>query len=377
MKFLLWLPALMLGLKSMGQARLVPAFPALPPLEKPVLLVCTPAPPGLWLVGEQRGLIYALEDKAGVSNRSVWLNLTREVSQTGWETGLLGLAFHPRFAENRLIYLSLTRGEGRDLVSRIVEMEVSDLKNGTPRPGRTRVLVEVPQPYENHNGGAIVFGPDGYLYFSLGDGGSANDPHNYSQRKDNWYGKVFRIDVDRREEGKPYGIPPGNPFRHEKGSLPEIFAWGLRNVWQMQFDTRKGTLWAGDVGQNDREEIDTLAAGKNYGWRVWEGKNKVRKNERAEGATPPVLEYSQKNGDKSVTGGLVYRGSRYSQWDGWYLYGDFMTGRIWGYDVKNAKNHLLADRRKVPLQVSCFALSPSGEVLLCDYNEGVIYSLQP
>jgi len=215
------------------------------------------------------------------------------------------------------------------------------------------------------------------LYFSWGDGGSGGDPKNNSQYLNTLLGKIHRINIDKEENGLPYAIPADNPFKGKTGARSEIFAYGLRNVWQMQFDPATGKLWAGDVGQNAFEEIDIVESGKNYGWRSYEATTVFASADpKPENAVPPVFNYSQKNGDKSITGGFVYHGP-FEGWKDKYIYGDFITGRLWLFDPKGNTNILLVDRKSPPVQVSCFSQTQSGGVLVVSYSDGVVYRLSP
>ncbi|HOY96776.1 MAG TPA: PQQ-dependent sugar dehydrogenase, partial [Catalimonadaceae bacterium] len=316
-------------LQLQAQASFEPYWKSMAPFENPVGIVKAPGFDSDFFIVEQRGNVYRLEDNRASVKRSLFLDLTALVSQQGFETGLLGLAFHPKFSENRKFYVSYSKGQSKELVSHIVEMQLSDLSKWKVDPTKNRELISVSQPWENHNGGSILFGPDGYLYISWGDGGSGGDPNNNGQNLNVLLGKMLRIDVDRQEKGLPYAIPTDNPFRNNPKARPEIFAYGLRNVWQMQFDSKTGKLWGGDVGQNAVEEIDIIESGKNYGWRYYEAETVFKPTDpKPSNATPPVVSYSQKYGDKSVTGGFVYHGP-ITEWNDGYLYGDFITGRIW------------------------------------------------
>jgi hypothetical protein len=257
------------------------------------------------------------------------------------ERGLLGLAFHPRYSENGFFFVDYTNTAGDTVIARY--RVSSNPAVADPSSGVT--LSTIPQPFANHNGGQLGFGPDGYLYIGMGDGGSANDPFCNGQRDESLLGKILRIDVDANAGSSPfYGIPPDNPFAAPGGARDEIWAKGLRNPWRFSFDRSTGDLFIGDVGQGAREEIDFQAAGtpggRNYGWKVMEG---TRCGDGgASGCAAgvpacnspvyvlPILEYSHSGGDCSVTGGYVYRGRRFPRLVGTYLYGDYCTGKIWG-----------------------------------------------
>lgn len=247
---------------------------------------------------------------------------------TGGEQGLLGLAFHPRYAQNGRFYVNYT-DRGGD--TRVVEYRRGS--SGRADPSSARVLLTVDQPYENHNGGHLAFGPDGFLYIGMGDGGSGGDPHGNGQRLDTLLGKLLRIDVDSRTGDLPYGIPADNPFRGGAGRA-EIYSYGLRNPWRFSFDRTRGDLWIGDVGQGSIEEIDFrrrgAGRGANFGWNAFEGRARFSGGGALRGSAhvPPVAQYTHAKGC-SVTGGYVYRGTRVPALRGRYVYADYCTGRVW------------------------------------------------
>jgi glucose/arabinose dehydrogenase len=249
-----------------------------------------------------------------------YLDISDRVGSSGNEQGLLGLAFHPDYVENGLFFVNYTDKDGDTVIARYRVTADPNLAD----PASEVVLLRVNQPFANHNGGVLAFGPDGYLYAGLGDGGSAGDPFGNAQKLDNLLGKILRLDVDSAE---PYAIPPDNPFGNE------IWAYGLRNPWRMSFDGQTGDLYIGDVGQGEWEEIDFVSAGApggiNFGWDYFEGIHPFE-GTPPQGAQfmPPVVEYSHGEGC-SVTGGYVYRGSM-PAWNGIYLYGDYCSGTIWG-----------------------------------------------
>lgn len=274
---------------------------------------------------EQPGRIRIIQDESLLSTH--FLDITDRVGSQGFEQGLLGLAFHPAFSGNGFFYVNYTDLIGDTVIARF---QVSRENLDRADPSSELRLLQVDQPYRNHNGGGLAFGPDGYLYIGLGDGGSAGDPQNNAQSLNNLLGKLLRIDVD---QGELYGIPADNPFSGRSG-LPEIWGYGLRNPWRFSFDHLSGDLYIGDVGQGQWEEIDYLPAGSpggsNFGWRFYEGLHPYT------GSPPsgtefilPVAEYGHDIGC-SVTGGIVYRGMRFPDWMGIYIYGDYCTQRIWG-----------------------------------------------
>jgi uncharacterized repeat protein (TIGR03806 family) len=348
------------------------AFPALV-FTRPVAIASARDGSDRLFVCDQPGLIYVFENRADVQSARVFLDLRDRVGGDHFEEGLLGLAFHPRFRENReffVYYSTLSAAKARASV--IARYRVSaDDPNAVDKGSEERILV-VPQPYGNHNGGAIEFGPDGKLYVPLGDGGAANDPHENGQKLESLLGKILRIDVDRKDPGLAYAIPPDNPFAGAAAALEggakargEIWAYGLRNPWRMSFDRLTGECWIGDVGQDLWEEIDVIVRGGNYGWKNREGRHDFDPKAKSAGGAPidPIWEYPRSEG-KSITGGVVYRGALLPELYGAYLYGDFVTFNIWAlrYDGKQAtSNHLIA---RSSLPVTAFGEDEAGEVYL-------------
>src|SRR5699024_3373620 len=222
----------------------------------------------------------------------------------------------------------------------ISEFQVSSSNPNQAQKNSETELLAFQQPYGNHNGGQISFGPDGYLYIATGDGGSGGDPHGNGQSRKTLLGKILRIDVNGTEDGKNYAIPPDNPFfDNEQSFREEIYAYGLRNPWRFSFDPDTGQLWAGDVGQNQYEEIDIIEKGGNYGWNIMEGNYCYGANNCDQsGLIPPVWEYEHSNGNRSITGGFVYRGPTLDGLTGWYIYADYVSGRIWALDASNPAN---------------------------------------
>lgn len=348
-----------------GPLTLEPAFPGLS-FDRPVDLQYPADGSDRLFVLEQRGAIRVFENDPQAASADIFLDIKEKVLYGG-EQGLLGLAFHPNYAENGFFFLDYTASDPRRTVIARYRVDPSNPRQADP--GSEVVLLEVDQPYGNHNGGQIRFGPDGYLYISLGDGGSGGDPQGHGQNTETLLGSILRIDVDNPSAGRPYGIPPDNPFV-EGGGRPEIFAYGLRNVWRFSFDGE--TLWAGDVGQNAYEEIDIIEKGKNYGWNVMEGNHCYQPSTgcRREGLEPPAWEYPHADG-RSVTGGFVYRGSRLPDLRGRYIYGDYVTGRIWALDPESRDNVLLAGTNR---NISSFGLDRQGELYVLAFD-GKIYQL--
>jgi glucose/arabinose dehydrogenase len=331
--------------------------------SKPLFLTGSPDQTNRLFVVEQDGRIFILT--GGKQKPSPFLNIAEQLS-TGGERGLLGLAFHPRYSSNGRFFVNYTRAQ--DGATVIAEYHVSsDPDLAAPQES---ILLVIPQPYSNHNGGMIAFGPDALLYIGMGDGGSGGDPENRAQNPEELLGKFLRIDVDGPP---PYRIPPDNPFAGQQGK-PEIYALGLRNPWRFSFDRRTGELWAGDVGQNLWEEIDVIAKGKNYGWRLLEGThcfNPANNCELVQNVVPPVTEYRHEQGRCSVTGGYVYRGKRLPALEGVYVFGDFCTGEIWGF--RDGQTTRLLD---TDLRIASFGEDRGGELYVIGY-QGKIFLIAP
>lgn len=279
-------------------------------------------------VVEQAGVIKIL-NKNGTLNATPFLNISTKVRNSG-EQGLLGLAFHPNYKQNGYFFINYINQDQNTVVARY---QVSATDSSLANPLSEVVLFTITQPYSNHNGGDLQFGPDGYLYISSGDGGSGGDPQNNSQNLTNLLGKILRIDVNNTSEGLNYAIPSGNPFADGPGgNADEIWSYGLRNPWRFSFDKLTSDMWIGDVGQNAYEEINFEPAnqtgGINYGWRCYEGTHPYNTTNCNNSYTPPVFEYAHDQGC-SITGGYVYRGTNYTELVGRYLYVDFCTGKLW------------------------------------------------
>lgn len=345
---------------------LQPLFPGLT-FSQPVALLQTPRASPHWYVVEKGGRIWRINGEGVAAEQGVFVDISQRVEAGPSEAGLLGMAFHPDFADNGLVFLSYTRGGPLTSVLSLFRSNDGGL---TLDPASEEVLLEVPQPFSNHNGGQIAFGPDGYLYYGLGDGGAAGDPDGNAQNTDTLLGAMLRLDVDG---ATPYAIPHDNPFA-QGGGRPEIYAYGLRNPWRWSFDRNSGELWIGDVGQNAWEEINRVSAGDNLGWNLWEGSHCYLQGAcRRDGVVMPVAEYSHEFGC-SVTGGYVYRGKAIASLYGRYLYGDFCSGRIWELDSGNigAGPHILLLSGK---RIASFAEDRKGELYLLDFTAGRIFRL--
>jgi len=346
---------------------LEPAFPALA-LSLPVAALQAPGDPGRWFVVVKGGRVLTIP--AGAPTASTFLDIGDRVNAVPNEAGLLGMAFHPGWQANREAFLSYTApgtGAGVALVSRVSRFRSSD-GGATLDPASEEILLSVDQPFANHNGGHLAFGPDGFLHLGLGDGGSGGDPQGHGQNTQTLLGTFLRLDVDG---GAPYAIPPGNPFA-QGGGRPEIFAWGFRNPWRWSFDRLTGELWCGDVGQRTWEEVDRVQVGRNYGWNVREGAHCFGADPCATtGLENPVAEYSHSEGC-SITGGYVYRGAAIPSLVGTYVYGDFCSGTIWGLAPAAPQPRVLVQSG---LGISSFAEGSDGELYVLDYGPGRIFRL--
>jgi glucose/arabinose dehydrogenase len=344
-----------------------PAFPKLS-FIRPVQITHAPDGTNRFFVVEQPGRIRVFEADRTTERAGVFLDIKDGVFDRHNEEGLLSLAFHPEYASNGAFFVYYTAKEPRRGV--IARFTVDPEDPNRADPASMSVVLEVEQPYGNHNGSTLLFGPDGYLYASLGDGGAANDPHDHGQNLSTLLGTIIRIDVDRTEGDTAYAVPADNPFVGETGVRPEIWAYGLRNVWRMSFDRKTGDLWAGDVGQVRWEEIDIIRKGGNYGWRIREGFHPFREGESTRPLLDPVVDYGRQYG-MSVTGGYVYRGQRHPRLQGVYLYADYVSGRVWGLRQRDGKaianREVLAESSR--RHVSSFGEGPDGELYVTTFEK--------
>ncbi len=345
------------------------AFPNLS-FSRPVDFQTAKDGTGRVFVVEQGGVIRVFNNSSASADSNIFLDISSRINTQADEQGLLGLAFHPNFAANGYFYVNYTPDENLSVTSRF---QVNPSTDNTADSNSELILLEMPQPFTNHNGGQLAFGSDGYLYIASGDGGSGGDPQGNAQNRGNLLGTVLRIDVDNRDNGLNYAIPSSNPFVGEPNSRPEIFAYGLRNPWRMSFDSNTGLLWSGDVGQGELEEINVIESGGNYGWNFFEGTQCFSGNCDDTGLIPPVFEYNHDAGDKSVTGGYVYRGTLTPSLEGKYVYGDFISGRIWALDAttNNPNNALVLE---TGLNISSFGIDADDELYFCAFN-GSIYRI--
>jgi len=354
--------------------------------EKPAAMASPEDGTGRLFVLDQLGKIFILpkNQKKGKSAK-VFLDISdRILKKRKNEEGLLGFAFHPRYKENRKFYIYyVQQGPKRSVISEILASKhnasKADLSTET-------ILMEISQPFPNHNSGNLIFGEDGYLYIGVGDGGNKNDKSRYSQNTWRWNGKILRIDVDAKEKGLEYGIPRTNPFRDQKEFRPEIYALGLRNPWGMYFDKLTGIFWCADVGQNVWEEINHIENGGNYGWSFREGDEKfaMRFDEPADELKfiDPIYTYGRNKG-LSITGGVIYYGKKIPDLAGHYLYADYVTGTIWALDYDAEKEQVMTNHliyRREPAQIefkpTAFGYDQDGEILILSWS-GDIYEMLP
>jgi glucose/arabinose dehydrogenase len=307
------------------------AFPNLT-FPSPIELISPPDATNRIFVASQTGVIHVFPNSQSVASAKVFLDMSNRIA-SGGEAGLLGMAFHPDYRNNGYFYLNYTRNNP-GLESVIARFRVSATDPDQADPGSELILLTFSQPFSNHNGGKLVFGNDRFLYIATGDGGSGGDPNNYAQNRASLLGKILRIDVNNTAANLNYAIPPNNPFvNNTEAFRKEIFAYGMRNPWKIAVDRATGQIWAGDVGQNGREEIDLIVKGGNYGWRLMEGLacyNPVPCDTTGLNLINPVLEYTHASGaGRSITGGFVYRGTAMSHLVGKYVYGDYVSRNVW------------------------------------------------
>ncbi|BDQ01594.1 PQQ-dependent sugar dehydrogenase [Ignavibacterium sp.] len=324
-------------------------------------------------VVEQAGRIKVFPNNSSATTSKTFLDITDRVT-SGGETGLLGLAFHPNYEANGYFYVNYTAPSPlRTVISRF---QVTSNPDSADKNSEL-ILLTFNQPYSNHNGGCVAFGPDGYLYIATGDGGSGGDPQNNAQNITNLLGKILRIDVNNPQLPLNYGIPPTNPFADSTNSSirKEIYAYGLRNPWRMSFDAVTGWLWAADVGQNQWEEIDIISNGGNYGWRCYEGNHPYNTSGCNGTYIFPIWEYSHSDGI-SVTGGYVYRGQNVPELYGKYIYGDYGSRKVWSllYDGVNPPTNTLITTAAGP--ITSFGVDENNELHLVSSN-GRIYNFIP
>ena len=344
----------------------VNAFPNLS-FEDPVGIYHSGDASNRIFVLEQQGRIKVFNNNESVSESEIFLDIAAIVDQDGGytEEGLLGLAFHPNYSQNGYFYVNYTSHNPRRNV--IAQYNVSNDNPNQADYESSMIILEVNQPYTNHNGGQMGFGPDGYLYITFGDGGSAGDPLGHGQNLSTLLGSLIRIDVDNPSDGLNYGIPPDNPFIVPLAARNEIYAYGLRNMWRFSWDLDTGFLWGADVGQYEYEEINIIESGGNYGWNIMEGTACYdSQNCDSEGLELPVWEYElYVDGVCSVTGGYVYRGSKLWSIAGKYIYGDWCTGDIWTLEYSDEGNHINEHLLNSGINITSFGVDENNELLFC------------
>ena len=351
------------------------------PFSKPVHMTPIPDGSGEVAVVEQSGTVVRFSPRDPSSRRTL-LDLRERVSTSGWEEGLLSVAFHPRFSSEKTLFAYYSASSPRrSVVARFRVGKDGMVERDAKGSARGEVVMEIGQPYGNHNGGQLAFGPDGYLYIGLGDGGSGGDPHGHGQNTTTLLGAILRIDIDRRENGRAYAIPPDNPFagsRRQGGARPEIFAYGLRNPWRFSFDSKTGRLFAADVGQNAVEEVNIITRGGNYGWNIREGSRCFRPPVGCQqaGLIPPVTEYTHREG-RSVTGGFVYRGRALPALQGRYVFGDYVSGTLWSIPADGPGNSRREVLFSTSLAISAFGLDADREMVVLDHSGGGLYRIDP
>lgn len=359
---------------AQAQDILEPAFPNLS-FTRPVDLQSPRDETNRLFVVEQAGVIKVFNNTEDASSVQDFLDIRDKVRDNGNEEGLLGLAFHPQFAQNGHFFVDYTASDPRRTV--ISRFTVSTSSPDLADPESEVILLEIMQPFGNHNGGQVAFGPDDMLYISLGDGGSAGDPLNSGQNPKNLLGTILRIDVDQQTGDLPYAIPPDNPFaREEDDGRGEVFAYGLRNPWRFSFDAENGQLWTGDVGQNKYEEINLVTKGGNYGWKTMEATHCFEPSSGCseDNLIAPIFEYGRGKGG-SITGGYVYRGTRTPEYYGQYIYADYASGRIWALRYEGQEVIENVELAHTNLHISSFGVDQNNELYMCAFD-GRIYRLK-
>lgn len=344
---------------------------------------------------EQDGHIFILPADRDGKEKKTFFDISARKPFEKDEEGLLGMAFHPKFKENHKFYVFYTQQDPkRNILS---EFQVSATDPDKADLTTERILLTIEKPYWNHNGGCVVFGPDGYLYLSVGDSGDGRDPHNFGQSLNVLYGKILRLDVDHRSGSRQYAIPTDNPFPAAAprgpqtwswGVRPEIWAFGLRNVWRMSFDRKTGELYAADVGQDKFEEVDIITKGGNYGWSVSESFHPFKDTPALGDLIDPIIEYGHSPNDakaskfpdhglgQSITGGFVYRGKKLPGLYGVYVYADYMTGTVFGLRTENGKlvSHGTIVKANAARRIASFGEDLDGEIFVLPFD-GKIYDL--
>ena len=347
-------------------------------LSLPTSLVQAPNDASRWFAIEKAGRIIVFDNDTVGAIGTTFLDINLRVESGPNEAGLLGIAFHPDFANNGEVFVSYTAGGP---LTSVISRFHSFVGNQMLDPTSEEVILTVFQPRTNHNGGDIAFGPDGFLYAGFGDGGGGGDPDSNGQNKATLLGSMVRINVD---VPMGYGIPQFNPFEDGTkcspvpvgGDCPEIYAWGFRNPWRFSFDSMTGELWVGDVGQGDWEEVDRVDLGENYGWNTREGAHCYPPGSscNSTGLTDPITEYAN-SGGSSISGGYVYRGSAIPALQGQYVFADFATGRIWAVPADSPIGTAPTEIAATGYLISAFGEGVDGELYVLDYGTGTIHQI--
>lgn len=327
-------------------------------------------------VVEKPGYVAIVRNGKRESQR--YLDISSKVASRASERGLLSIAFHPDYTNNGQFFVNYTNLQGHTVIARY---RVSSSNPDLADPDSEEIILTIEQPASNHNGGLVMFGPDGYLYIGMGDGGAAGDPWGNAQNRTVLLGKLLRIDVDVDvNNAQPYALPPDNPFIDQPDMRPEIWAWGMRNPWRFSFDRNTGDVYIGDVGQNTYEEVHYQPAnrsgGENYGWNIMEGAACYPEESDCDssGLTMPIAVYEHRQGDCSITGGYVYRGKAYPHLNGIYFFADYCSGRLWSLhqDAGTWQSTLLLE---TGMSISSFGEDDAGELYITDLWNGNLYRL--
>lgn len=353
-----------------GEVEIVLAYPNLS-FDSSVFLAVVPGDNRLAVV-EQVGRIKVFADDENADTTTTVLDISDRIVFRG-EQGLLGLAFDPDFEKNRVVYLNYSMARPR---RNVISSMRWDATTDALQVSTERIIIEIEQPFSNHNGGMLAFGPDDYLYIGVGDGGSGGDPKGHGQDTQTLLGNLLRIDVHPENTDQPYAIPADNPFVDNACCKPEIYSYGWRNPYRFSFDSETGELWAPDVGQNAIEEINKVVAGGNYGWNAFEGTRRYAKGVVIESndLQQPVFEYKHSEG-RSITGGSVYRGNAVPSLSGLYIYGDYASGKIWALELNgqgNTRNTHLGNVRGP----TGFGETADGDVVIVTHNSGLYKFVQ-
>lgn len=353
---------------------LVSAFPELS-FRRPVALQAAPGQPDYVYVMEQAGQLSSFENRKDVSSKTRVLNIDDRVDDSSNEMGLLGLAFHPDFASNGYLFVNYTASDPRRTVIARFTAIPSDPTSQIDK-ATEKVILEIDQPYGNHNGGGLEFGPDGYLYIGVGDGGAGGDPQGNGQNLGTLLATILRIDVDGSTGNLNYAVPDDNPFVGRTDARGEIWAYGLRNPWRFSFDSVTGNLWVADVGQNQYEEVDIVESGKNYGWKTMEASHCFSPKSDCDqtGLVLPVAEYGRGLGG-SITGGYVYRGTAVPALAGLYVYADYVSGRIWALTSGADTTYTTEEIFDTDLAIVSFGIDSNNELFVLAFD-GHVYRFE-